>query len=468
MAATTPSGADADLLVLGCGPAGEKAAVQAAYFGKRVVVVERAPEPGGTAVHTGTLPSKTLREAGLFLAGYHQRELYGVAVHVDRSQAIPKLLSRKDAVRDFEVARIRENLRRHGVELVHGTARVVDAHTVDVATAGGSRPLTADVLLVATGSRPHRPADVDFDSPCIQDADEILRLDRVPATLTVLGAGVIGWEYATMFAATASTVTLVDPRPDVLPFLDEEIAAALRTAAEALGVRLRLGVGWRSIRCAAGGTVTTLADGATLESDQVLFAAGRQGNTDGLGLEALGVRLDKRGLVAVDEHYRTDVPSIYAAGDVIGFPALASTSMEQGRVAVCHAFGFPYKQHVSTLLPYGVYTIPEVSSVGLGEGAARRAGHDIVVGRARFADNARGAIIGDRHGLLKLVFDRASRRLLGCHCIGERASELVHVGQAVMLLEGTIETFIEMVFNFPTLSELYKYAAYDALTRLAT
>jgi NAD(P) transhydrogenase len=459
--------ADVDLLVIGCGPAGEKAAVQAAYFGKRVVVVERAPEPGGTAVHTGTLPSKTLREAGLFLAGHRQRELYGVAVHVDRTQAIPKLLSSKNAVRDREVRRIRDNLARHGVPLAHGTARIVDPHTVEIATAGDVTRLTADVVVVATGSRPFRPETIDFTSASIHDADEILWLDRLPETLTVLGAGVIGWEYATMFAATTATVTLVDAKPEVLAFLDDEIAERLRAAAEGIGLRLRLGVEWTSVTPTRDGVVVVLADGSRLESDQLLFAVGRQANTEGLGLEALGVRIGKRGQVVVDpEHFRTDVPSIYAVGDVIGFPALASTSMEQGRVAVCHAFGFPYKQHVSAVLPYGVYTIPEVSTVGMTEAQARERGHEIVVGRARFCDNARGAIIGDCDGVLKLVFDRTTRRLLGCHCVGDRAAELVHLGQAIMLLDGTIDTFIEMVFNFPTLSELYKYAAYDALGRL--
>jgi NAD(P) transhydrogenase len=458
---------DVDLLVIGCGPAGEKAAVQAAHFGKRVVVVEQAPEPGGTAVHTGTLPSKTLREAGLFLAGHRQRELYGVAVHVDRTQAIPKLLSSKNAVRDREVRRIRDNLARHRVPLAHGTARIVDPHTVDVVTGNGDTTrLTADVIVVATGSRPHRPATIDFATAVIQDADEIVLLDRLPRTLTVLGAGVIGWEYATMFAATGAAVTLVDPRPAVLSFLDDEIAERLRAGAEALGLHLRLGVEWETVVPKDDGVVVTLADGTRLESEQLLFAAGRDGNTDGLGLQALGVQVDERGQVRVDADFRTSVPSIYAVGDVIGFPALASTSMEQGRVAACHAFGVPYKQHVSALLPFGVYTIPEVSCVGLAELEARRRGHEVVVGRARFCDNARGAIIGDSEGVLKLVFDRATRRLLGCHCVGERATELVHVGQAIMLLGGTIETFIEMVFNFPTLSELYKDAAYDALGRL--
>jgi NAD(P) transhydrogenase len=465
--ASTAASFDADLLIIGCGPAGEKAAAQAAYYGKTVIVVERAPEPGGAAVHTGTLPSKTLREAGLFLAGHRQRDLYGVSVEVDRAQAIPRLLSRKDAIRDCEVARIRENLARHGVDLVGGEARVVDPHTVEVATAEGPRRLSAAFIVIATGSRPHRPRDVDFASPCIHDADEILCLDRLPATLTVLGAGVIGWEYATMFAATSSVVTLVDPRPAILPFLDREISEALRTATEAMGLKLRLGVGWTSIQCGGEQTRTTLADGSVLESEQVLFAAGRQGNTDGLGLTELGVKVDKRGLVSVDEDYRTAVPSIFAVGDVIGFPALASTSMEQGRVAVCKAFGFVYKKQVSELLPYGVYTIPEVSCVGLSEQDAQARGYQVLVGRSRFRDNARGAIIGDRDGILKLVFDRETRRLIGCHCIGDRAAELVHIGQAVMILHGTVETFIEMVFNFPTLSELYKYAAYDALVRLA-
>jgi NAD(P) transhydrogenase len=458
--------ADIDLLVIGCGPAGEKAAVQAAYFGKHVVVVERAPEPGGAAVHTGTLPSKTLREAGLFLAGHRQRELYGVAVHIDRAQAIPKLLSRKDAVRDREVRRIRDNLARHGVPLAHGTARFVDAHTVDVTNGGETTRLRAEFIVVATGSRPHRPATIDFASNKIHDADEILQLESLPQSLTVLGAGVIGWEYATMFAATAATVTLVDPRPGVLPFLDDEIAERLRAAAEGVGLQLRLGVAWETVVADGDAVVVTLADGTRLASDQVLFAAGRQGNTDGLGLEALGVKIDKRGQIEVDEQYRTSVPSIFAAGDVIGFPALASTSMEQGRVAVNHAFGFPYKQHVSELLPYGVYTIPELSCVGLSEAEAHKRGHDVVVGRARFCDNARGAIIGDCEGVLKLVFDAKTHKLLGCHCVGDRAAELVHLGQAIMLLDGKIETFIEMVFNFPTLSELFKYAAYDALGRL--
>jgi NAD(P) transhydrogenase len=454
-----------DLIVIGSGPAGEKAAAQAAYFGKRVIVIEREAAPGGAAVHTGTLPSKTLREAGLFLSGHQQRELYGVAVQLDPTQAVPRLLSRKDAVRLVEVARIRDNLARHRVELVQGAARVVDQHTVEATTVQGTRRLSAEFLLVATGSRPHRPADIDFENPAIHDADQILQLDRLPRSLAILGAGVIGCEYATMFAAMGTAVTLVDPHETILPFLDVDVVERLRAAMASLGITFRGGSPWTSVHPTSNTVTTTLADGSAVVSEQLLFSAGRQGNIDGLGLEALGVEVDKRGHVVVDSNFRTAVPSIYAAGDVIGFPALASTSMEQGRVAVCHAFGFPYKQRVSELLPYGVYTIPEVSSVGLAETEARAKGHDVVVGRASFRDNARGAIVGDREGLLKLVFDRRTRRVLGCHCVGERAAELVHVGQAVMLLDGTVETFIEMVFNFPTLTELYKYAAYDALGR---
>jgi NAD(P) transhydrogenase len=461
---------DYDLVVIGVGPAGEKGAAQAAYFGKRVACVERAPEPGGAAVHTGTLPSKTLRETALFLSGFRQRELYGLSVELKTDTAVPRLLSRKDAVRDLEVARIQWNLERHGVPLLTGAARFVDAHTIELTGAGGgvARRVTSEVFLVATGSKPHHPPDIPFDDEDVDDSDTILQIDRLPKTMLVVGGGVIGCEYASMFAAMHVKVTLVEGRPRLLPFLDTEIADRLRGAMQTLGVDFHLGQTTQSIRRVEGrGIVTTLANGLEIAAEKVLASSGRSGWTEGMNLEAIGVQLDKRGTVQVDGDYRTAVPSVYAAGDVIGFPALASTSMEQARVAVCHAFGFTYKRQVSHLQPFGIYTIPEVSCIGFSEEEAKQKGCDFVVGRAFYRDNARGKIVGDKDGVIKLVVERATKKLLGCHCIGERASELVHIGQAVMLLGGTIDAFIEMVFNYPTLSEMFKYAAYDALGAIA-
>jgi NAD(P) transhydrogenase len=460
---------DSDLVVLGAGPAGEKGAVQAAYFGKRVICVERAEEPGGAAVHSGTLPSKTLRETALFLSGFRQRELYGLSVELKPELAVPRLLSRKNAVREHEVARIRWNLERHGVTLLRGAARFIDAHTVEVAGAGGApRRLTGEVFLVATGSRPYHPPDIPFDDEDVDDSDTILQIDRLPKTMLIVGGGVIGCEYASMFAAMRVQVTLVEGRARLLPFLDQEVAERLRGAMQTLGVTFHFGQLTTGIRRVDGrGIVTTLASGAEIAAEKVLASSGRSGWTEGLGLETIGVKVDSRGAVQVDADYRTAVPNVYAAGDVIGFPALASTSMDQARVAMCHAFGFEYKRQVSNLLPFGVYTIPEVSCVGFSEEAARDKNLNFVVGRAFYRENARGKIVGDQDGVIKLVVERATKKLLGCHCIGERASELVHIGQAVMLLEGTIDTFIDMVFNYPTLSEMFKYAAYDALGAIA-
>jgi NAD(P) transhydrogenase len=456
-----------DLVVIGGGPAGERGAAQAAYFGKRVAIVERQPEPGGAAVHTGTLPSKTLREAGLFLSGYRQRDMYGVDVAVDPDVTVARLLRRKEVVEGLEIERIHTNLDRHRIELIRGDARIEGPDTVAVAVAGeDDRRLEAAVVLVATGSSPHRPSGIPYDDEDVHDADGILQIERLPVSLCVVGGGVIGCEYACMFAALGVEVHLIDPRPALLPFLDAEMGERLAAAMNALGVRLHLERQLDGVARIDGALVTTLTSGAEIETDTVLVAAGRSGNTDGLGLQDVGVEVDRRGYVVVDHDFRTAVPSIYAAGDVVGFPALASVSMEQARVAVCHAFGFTYKRQVADLYPYGVYTIPEVSCVGVSEDEASRRGIDVVIGRARFADNVRGQIVGDRDGMVKLVFDRSTRKLIGCHVIGERASELVHVGQAVITLDGTVETFIEMVFNHPTLGETFKYAAYDALGTL--
>jgi len=457
---------DFDLVVIGVGPAGEKAAAQAAYFGKRVCAIEGAREPGGAGTHTGTVPSKTLRETAMYLSGYRTREMYGVAVELEPTATIPRLMSRKDAIVASESKRIRANLARHGITLVRGVGRFIDAHTVEVARPEGPRRVSGEFILVATGSRPARPPRIDF-SDHIHDSDEILRIDRVPRSLTILGAGVIGCEYACMFAALGVKVVLVDARDALLAFLDGEMVEQLVRSMARMGIALRLGQRWTSVKREGDGVVAAFDDGSAIASEHLLYAAGREGRTGELDLAAVGIAADKRGYLQVNEKYQTNVANIFAAGDAIGFPALAATSMEQGRVAVCHAFGFEYKKSVADLLPYGIYTIPEVSAVGETEESCQHIGVDYVVGRAQYAQNARGKIAGDTEGLLKLIVARATRKVLGVHVIGERATELVHIGQAVIHLGGTVDVFIDMVFNFPSLAEAYKYAAYDCLGQLA-
>jgi NAD(P) transhydrogenase len=456
-----------DLVVIGAGPAGEKGAVQAGYFKKRVAIIEREPEPGGAAVHTGTLPSKTLRETALYLSGYHARELYGVGLELDRNTTLPRLMSRKNAIASAEARSYRTNLKRHDVTYFQGHGRLLDEHTVSITSASGEQKLTADVVLISTGSKPHRPADMDFSDEWIHDSDEILTIHDLPTSLTILGGGVIGCEYACMFAALGVGVTLVDARAEILPFLDNEIVARLKAAMIKLGVRMVQGQRWTTVLRIPTGVVTTLADGTQLENEQLLFAAGRTGCAADLGLETVGLAPDSRGYIPVDKEFRTKIPHIFAAGDVIGFPALASVSMEQGRVAMCHAFDFGYKKAVATEMPYGIYTIPEVSSFGETEESCKEKKIDYVVGRALYENNARGKITGDLEGITKLVVAVETRKIIGIHVIGERASELVHIGQVAIHLGATIDLFIDMVFNYPTLADSYKYAAYDCLAALA-
>ncbi|MBK7580503.1 MAG: Si-specific NAD(P)(+) transhydrogenase [Myxococcales bacterium] len=455
-----------DLVVIGSGPAGEKGAAQAAYFGKRVAVIEAEPEPGGAAVHTGTLPSKTLRETALYISGYRARNLYGVAVELTRDATIPALIARKNAIAEAASRSIRDNLERHCVTYVQGHGSFEDAHTVVVEGPQGRRRLRGEFVLIATGSRPYRPSDIDFDDPGIDDSDEILGIQKLPTSLTVLGGGVIGCEYASMFAALGVDVTLIDARTEILPFLDPEIVERLREAMGRMGIRVVLGQRWSQVS-RDGQSIVVELGGERIESEYLLFAAGRLGNTEKLRLERVGVQPNPRGYLEVDAAYRTSAPSVLAAGDVIGFPALASASMEQGRVAICKAFGFDYKQAVAEIVPYGIYTIPEVSAVGETEASAREKGLDVVVGRALYHNNARGQITGDLDGITKLVVERSSRRVVGVHVIGERATELVHIGQTALHCQASVDLFIEMVFNYPTLAESYKYAAYECLAALA-
>ena len=460
-------GPDYDLVVIGVGPAGEKAAAQAAYFGKRVLAIERGAEPGGAGTHTGTVPSKTLREAAIYLTGYRSREMYGIAVELERTATLSRLMSRKAAIVASESKRIRENLSRHGVDYVQGVAHFVDRHTVEVRGVAGARRVSGRVILIATGSRPARPEAIDFGDPCIHDSDEILTIERIPASLAILGAGVIGCEYACMFAALGVKVTLVDARETLLTFLDREMVETLTVSMRRLGIDVRMGLQWTGVKREGDAIVVRFGEDTAIAAEQLLYAAGRRGRTDDLHLEAVGVVPDGRGYVQVNERYQTSVPNVLAAGDAIGFPALAATSMEQGRVAVCHAFGFEYKKRVDELLPYGIYTIPEVSALGETEETCRHKGIAYEIGRAFYAQNARGQIAGDTDGLLKLVVEKPGRRLIGVHVIGERATELVHIGQAAMHLGGTVDEFIDMVFNYPSLAEAYKYAAYDCLGQLA-
>lgn len=456
-----------DLVVIGSGPAGEKGAAQAAYFGRRVALVERAPHLGGAGVNTGTIPSKTLRETALYFSGLRQRGLYGIDYSLREGLTVSQFMFRERTVVEHEWGIIQRNLDRHRIEVIGGEASLLDRHTVRVRRSDGTAlDLTTDVILIATGSSPFHPPEAPFDHERIYDSDSILRMQFLPGAMVVVGGGVIGCEYAALFTALGVKVTQVASGTRVLPFVDGEIAERLRAHLEQLGLRYLLGDRVTAVDRTGDRVRLRLQRGGTLDSDIALFAAGRTSNVEGLGLEALGVRVGSRGLIEVNEQYQTSVPNIYAAGDVIGFPALASTSMEQARVAMVHAFDLRYKEHMSPVLPLAVYTIPEIAMAGLTEEECRARGRPYLVGRSYYEKNPRGQIIGDMTGMLKLVFAPEDKRLLGVHQIGELASELIHIGAQVIAEGGTIDAFIRAVYNYPTLADSYKYAAYDGLGNL--
>jgi NAD(P) transhydrogenase len=457
-----------DLVVIGSGPAGEKAAAQAAYFGKKVALVECAGDPGGACINSGTIPSKIFRESALYFSGIKQRGLYGIDYSLREGMTVQDFMHRKNELVQTEREKVLKNLAAHHVDVFWGQGAFEAAHTV-VVTPGGkpSVKLRGEIVVIATGSRPHRPAEIPFDDKFIFDSDTILDLDRIPQSMAVVGGGVIGCEYASIFTALGTKVSLVDGRDRVLPFLDAELSQLLRERLAELGVEFYLDERVAQTERTAGGVRLKLKSGKTIEPEAVLFAAGRRGTLDGLGLDKIGLAVNSRGYLDVNESYQTAIPWVYAAGDVIGFPALASTSMEQGRVAVCHAFGLQYKKRLASQLPMGVYTIPEISAVGENEQSCKEKSIEYEVGRAHYANNARGQMAGDTTGLLKLLFRRSDRRLLGVHIIGESATELIHLGMMVLESGGTIDLFIDFVFNFPTLSEMYKYAAYDGLGNLS-
>jgi NAD(P) transhydrogenase len=455
-----------DMLVIGSGPAGQKAAIQAAKLRKRVAIIEKE-QIGGVSAHTGTLPSKTLKDAIYHLHGFKLRAFTNVSVSLKKSFTMSDLMARKDHVIKNELAIVTNQLERNDVEIVHGTASFVDPHTLKVKTTQGhDEQLSAEFIVIATGSRPRREPGIPFNSATIRDSDSILVTETMPKTMAVLGGGVIGCEYATMFAAFGVKVTLIDRRQELLRFVDQEVIQALIYQMRTNGVNVKLNEEIGEIKLDDRGRVVTgLKSNKTVVSDVLLFSMGRVSNTDELNLGAVGIVTDKTGLIKVNEYYQTDIPHIYAAGDVIGFPGLASTSMEQGRLATCHAF----KVTQSTLpkvMPYGIYTIPEISTVGKSEEELTKANVPYEVGRAFYKEIARGQIFGDLEGLLKLIFHRDTLELLGVHIIGEGATELIHIGQAVLTYGGKVDFFVHNVFNYPTLAECYRTAALDGINRL--
>jgi len=456
---------DYDLLVIGCGPGGQKAAIAAAKLGKRAAVVERREVVGGVCVNTGTIPSKSLREAVLYLTGLSQRDLYGQSYRVKEDITMEDLSRRSRHVVEREREVVRDQLARNRVALLQGEARFVDDHTVAVRSGSGEQRVSAENIVVAVGTRPARPASVEFDEVHVFDSDGILGLDHVPRTLVVVGAGIIGIEYASIFAALGTKVTVIEQREKMLEFCDEEVVEALQFHLRGLAVTFRFREVVESVEVHEEGSLAVLNSGKVVAADVVMYSAGRQGATDGLNLEAVGITPDKRGRITVDEHYRTNVPHVYAVGDVIGFPALASTSMEQGRLAALHAFGEPLAQ-IAPTMPIGIYTIPEISYVGQTEAQLTESSVPYEVGISRYRELARGQICGDSYGMLKLLVSPLDRKLLGAHLFGTGATEIVHIGQAVMGCGGTVDYLLDAVFNYPTLAEAYKVAALDVNNKL--
>ncbi|MGB3623166.1 MAG: Si-specific NAD(P)(+) transhydrogenase [Ketobacter sp.] len=455
-----------DLIVIGSGPGGQRAAIQAAKIGKNVALVERQTVLGGVTAHTGTIPSKTLRETVLFMSGWRQKALYGQSYRVKQDITLDDLMHRLNLTVNQQIEIIRHQLERNRVHLISGHAAFVDDHTIRVDEASGaSACYSADYIILATGTVPSRPEEFAFDDRTIFDSDGILKLKHLPRTLTVVGAGVIGVEYATIFSALNIKVTLVDGRNAILDFLDEDIIDHFKHELIHHGISLRLGDRIETLQNIDGKVEILLNSGRRIVSEGVMVTAGRIGNTDKLGLENVNLSADEKGRLRVDPHFRTEIPHIYAVGDLIGFPALASTSAEQGRRAACHAFGRPLDNH-HELYPYGIYSVPQISMVGKTEQQLRNEGVRYECGMARLNEIARGQIQGGADGLLKLLFSLEDERLLGVHIVGDAATELVHIGQAVIALGGGLDYLVGAVFNYPTFAEAYKVAALDAWNRM--
>lgn len=457
-----------DLVIIGSGPAGRRAAIQAAKLDKRVLVVEKSKRVGGVSVHSGTIPSKTLRETVLNLSGWRERGFYGRTYKVKNDITADDLKHRLSQTLNHEVDVLEHQFSRNGVTLVTGHARFLNRSEIEIEQPNGHRvTYRFDKALISVGTKPYRPDTIPFDGTHILDSDEILNISSLPRSLTVIGAGVIGMEYATIFSALDISVTVIEPRAHILSFIDDELIAEFTHELRDRGMKMRLGC--RAERVSRDGQhcLVELSDGRRVKSEMVLYAAGRVGASLDLGLDALGLSPDSRGRLKIDpESYETEAPGIYAAGDIIGFPSLASTSMEQGRIAVCHAFHVknpPKPEH----FPYGIYAVPEISTIGYSERELREKRIPYEAGIARFRETSRGHIMGLQRGMLKMLFHLETQKILGVHIVGEGATELIHIGQAALVLDGTLTYFIDNVFNYPTLAEAYKIAALDAWNRIA-
>jgi NAD(P) transhydrogenase len=456
-----------DMLVVGSGPAGQKAAIQAAKLSKRVAIIEKTAQLGGTSLNTGTLPSKTLKDTIEYFQGFARRGFPHLSAELAGRITLPDLMARKDQVIKTEVAVITDQLQRNGIDVIQGTAAFVDPHTLRVTQWDGRVDhLCASVIVLTTGARPRRPSEIPFDDQTICDSDSILATKNHPRSIIVIGGGVIGAEYASMFAAFGIGVTLIDRRTQLLRFIDQEISEILNSQMRQNGVAMRLNEDYAGVtRDKDGRPVVHLHDGVTVTADMLLYSMGRIGNTEALNLDAIGLATDEQGQLHVNSHYQTAIPHIYAAGDVIGFPALAATAMEQGRLAACHAWRVSDVPEIK-VIPYGIYSIPEVSMVGKTEEELAASGVPYATGRAYYREMARGHISGDLHGLLKVVFNPDTHALLGVHIVGLGATELIHIGQSVLTYGGTVEYFVHNVFNYPTMAECYRTAALDGLNRL--
>ena len=464
--ARSSSGYDYDLLVIGCGPAGQRAAVQAAKLRKRVGIIDKREVVGGVCVNTGTIPSKSFKEAVLYLSGFRQRSIYGAGYRVKADIEMQDLTFRCNRIMQTEIEVIKSQLQRNHVDVIYGHAQFVDQHTLEIRSSSEVIRRTADKVVVAVGAEPFKPSHIAFNGTSIFTSDDILNVDRLPREMVVVGGGVIGTEYGSMFAALGVNVTIVDARKRLLGFVDEEIIECLQYQMRSMGVTLRLGEEVKSCQPRDDGqVVTTLKSGKVIVSDCVLFSAGRQSATADLGLETIGLSPDERGRLMVNDRQQTTIDNVYAAGDVIGFPALASTSSAQGRLAALNAFGMQEKPS-NVPLPYGIYSIPEISYIGMNEEELTKQEIPYETGTAWYREIARGHLIGDEQGLLKILFQRETKEILGVHIIGEASTELIHIGQAVMALRGGLEYLLDAVFNYPTLAECYKVAALDGYNKI--
>jgi NAD(P) transhydrogenase len=457
-----------DFIVIGSGPAGRRAAIQAAKLNKRVLVIEKGTRVGGVSVHTGTIPSKTLRETALNLTGWRERGFYGRAYRVKAEISAEDLRRRLLITLDHEVEVLEHQFSRNRVNHLRGLARFVDPHTLEVEKADGEVvQVRGNAILLSIGTKPFRPPSVPFDHEKIIDSDELLEIKEIPRSMIVVGAGVIGIEYATIYSALDTAVTVIEPRMTMLDFIDREIVEDFSYQLRDRNMKLLFGQSAEKIEREPGGKCkVTLSNGRVVTAEMVLYAAGRMGATAALNLEAAGLTADARGRIKVNpETFQTEVPNIYAAGDVVGFPSLASTAMEQGRIAARHAAGVGTSEPPQ-YFPYGIYAVPEISTCGLTEEEVKERHIPYECGIARFRETSRGHIMGLDTGMLKMIFSMKTRRLLGVHIVGEGATELIHIGQAVLNLKGTVDYFVENTFNYPTLAEAYNIAALDAWNRL--